>query len=40
MQKVWIYLENETFSVQHHPEASPRPHKSKYIFNEFAKIVK
>lgn len=28
------------FSVQHHPEASPGPHESKYIFAEFAKIVK
>ena len=25
------------FSVQHHPEASPGPHESKYIFQEFAK---
>ena len=29
-----------TFSVQHHPEASTGPHESKYIFAEFAKIVK
>ncbi len=34
------YNNKEVFSVQHHPEASPGPHESKYIFNEFAKIVK
>ncbi len=27
-------------SVQHHPEASPGPHESAYIFKEFAKKVK
>ncbi len=27
-------------SVQHHPEASPGPHESAYIFKEFAKRVK
>ncbi len=34
------YNNKPIFSVQHHPEASPGPHESKYIFNEFAKIVK
>ncbi len=34
------YKNKEIFSVQHHPEASPGPHESKYIFNEFSKIVK
>ncbi len=34
------YKNKPIFSVQHHPEASPGPHESKYIFNEFAKIVK
>jgi len=34
------YKNKNIFSVQHHPEASPGPHESKYIFNEFAKIVK
>ena len=34
------YNNKEVFSVQHHPEASPGPHESKYIFNEFTKIVK
>ncbi len=34
------YKNKEIFSVQHHPEASPGPHESKYIFEEFAKIVK
>ncbi len=27
-------------SVQHHPESSPGPHESTYIFNEFAKMVR
>ena len=34
------YNGKNIFSVQHHPEASPGPHESKYIFNEFAKTVK
>jgi carbamoyl-phosphate synthase small subunit len=34
------YNGKNIFSVQHHPEASPGPHESKYIFEEFAKIVK
>ena len=34
------YNKGNIFSVQHHPEASPGPHESKYIFDEFAKIVK
>jgi len=34
------YNDKPIFSVQHHPEASPGPHESKYIFDEFAKIVK
>lgn len=31
------YIDEPIFSVQHHPEASPGPHDSKYIFAEFAK---
>jgi carbamoyl-phosphate synthase small subunit len=31
------YIGEPIFSVQHHPEASPGPHDSKYIFEEFAK---
>ena len=31
------YNDAPIFSVQHHPEASPGPHDSKYIFQEFAK---
>ena len=27
------------FSVQHHPEASPGPHDSFYLFNKFQKFV-
>lgn len=34
------YKNKEIFSVQHHPEASPGPHESKYIFKQFAQIVK
>jgi carbamoyl-phosphate synthase small subunit len=30
------YNDSPIFSVQHHPEASPGPHESKYIFKEFA----
>jgi len=28
------------FSVQYHPEASPGPHDSNFLFNEFMDIVK
>lgn len=34
------YKGKPIFSVQHHPEASPGPHESKYIFKQFAEIVK
>ncbi len=34
------YKNKNIFSVQHHPEASPGPHESKYIFTQFANIVK
>jgi len=27
------------FSVQYHPEASPGPHDSSYLFEEFYKLV-
>ncbi len=30
----------KTFSVQHHPEASPGPHDSRYLFDEFIKLFK
>jgi len=30
------YIDEPIFSIQHHPEASPGPHDSKYIFKEFA----
>jgi carbamoyl-phosphate synthase small subunit len=33
------YKNKPIFSVQHHPEASPGPHESKYIFKQFAKLV-
>ncbi len=34
------YKNEPVFSVQHHPEASPGPHDSKYIFKEFFEIVR
>jgi carbamoyl-phosphate synthase small subunit len=34
-----VYHDSNIFSVQHHPEASPGPHDSKYIFNEFAQML-
>jgi carbamoyl-phosphate synthase small subunit len=33
------YNDAPIFSVQHHPEASPGPHDSKYIFKEFARSL-
>jgi carbamoyl-phosphate synthase small subunit len=33
------YKNKPIFSVQHHPEASPGPHESKYIFKEFANLI-
>ncbi len=33
------YHDEPIFSVQHHPEASPGPHDSKYIFKKFAKSL-
>ena len=34
------YKKRDVFSVQHHPEASPGPHESAYVFKEFASRVK
>ncbi len=34
-----VYNDEPIFSVQHHPEASPGPHDSKYIFEKFAKSI-
>ncbi|MCY7359756.1 MAG: carbamoyl phosphate synthase small subunit, partial [Rudanella sp.] len=28
------------FSVQYHPEASPGPHDSRYLFDEFVQLMK
>jgi carbamoyl-phosphate synthase small subunit len=28
------------FSVQYHPEAAPGPHDSRYLFDEFAALMK
>ena len=33
------YNDSPTMSVQHHPEASPGPHESAYIFGKFAKML-
>jgi len=36
-----IRLKNKTaFSVQYHPEASPGPHDSNYLFDEFVAAMK
>jgi len=34
------YKNKDVISIQHHPEASPGPHESAYVFGEFAKMVK
>jgi carbamoyl-phosphate synthase small subunit len=34
------YSNKNIYSIQHHPEASPGPHDSKYIFKQFAELVK
>ena len=34
-----ICAEHNAFSVQHHPEASPGPHDSRYLFNNFIKLI-
>jgi len=33
------YNDSPTISVQHHPEASPGPHESAYVFAEFRKML-
>ncbi len=33
------YKDEPVFSVQHHPEASPGPHDSAYIFDAFTKLI-
>ncbi len=33
------YKDEPVFSVQHHPEASPGPHESAYIFKEFRDLI-
>jgi len=33
------YKDSPIFSVQHHPEASPGPHDSRYIFDEFVEMI-
>jgi carbamoyl-phosphate synthase small subunit len=35
-----IRLKNKkAFSVQYHPEAAPGPHDSRYLFDEFIKLM-
>ena len=34
------YNNSPIFSVQHHPESSPGPKESRYIFNEFLALIK
>lgn len=33
------YRERPIFSVQYHPESSPGPHESKYLFRQFAQML-
>ena len=33
------YKDSPIMSVQHHPESSPGPHESRYIFNDFLKMI-
>lgn len=35
-----VCKENQAFSVQYHPEASPGPHDAKYLFMEFIEMMK
>ncbi len=36
-----IRIKNKkAFSVQHHPESSPGPHDSRYLFDDFVKMMK
>ena len=32
--------DHNAFSVQHHPEASPGPHDSQYLFDQFVEDIK
>ncbi len=34
-----IYKESPVMSVQHHPEASPGPHESRYVFGDFLRMI-
>jgi carbamoyl-phosphate synthase small subunit len=34
-----VFLDQPVFSVQYHPEASPGPHDSAYLFEEFVQLM-
>ncbi|MEL6124738.1 MAG: carbamoyl phosphate synthase small subunit, partial [Bacteroidota bacterium] len=34
------HRESPAFSVQYHPESSPGPHDSRYLFDEFVELLK
>ncbi|MBA2487307.1 MAG: glutamine-hydrolyzing carbamoyl-phosphate synthase small subunit [Nitrospira sp.] len=34
-----VFLDHPVFSIQYHPEASPGPHDSTYLFNEFTALM-
>ena len=34
-----VCLDRPVFSVQYHPEASPGPHDSAYLFEEFVQLM-
>ena len=34
-----VCLDQPVFSIQYHPEASPGPHDSSYLFEEFVQLM-
>ena len=34
------FINNNCFSVQYHPESSPGPHDSRYLFDQFINNIK
>ena len=41
IESLYITMKNKKcFSVQYHPEASPGPHDSSYLFDQFIELLK